>query len=348
MYSGQMSLTTRRLGESDLAITTLGLGTSAMGGPAWADGWGDQDDALSEATILRAVECGINWIDTAPIYGLGHAETVVGRAVKRLSPSERPLVFTKCGLHWDESRPTQAPQRVLRPETVRGELEDSLRRLQLDVIDLYQIHQPPTADDGTLEATWEEMTKFVEEGKVRAIGVCNFSVPLLETCAKSSTPVSLQPPFSLLHREVAAAQLPWCDAHGTGVIVYRALQSGLLTSNFTADRVAALPADDWRVRGADFQQPRLDAHLGVRDALKPIALRHESTVEAVAIAWALAWPGVTGAMVGARAPQQIDPWLSAAGLELDMGDLDEVATALRALTADRGPVDPRLNESHPN
>jgi aryl-alcohol dehydrogenase-like predicted oxidoreductase len=338
-----MNLPTRRLGESGLELSVLGLGTAAMGGSQWADGWGDQDDAMSEATILRAAAQGINWIDTAPLYGLGHAESVIGQAIKKLPATERPMVFTKCGLQWDSSRPKQAPQRVLRPDTVRNELEASLQRLQVDVIDLYQIHQPPIIEDGSLEATWDELMKFVQEGKVRAAGVCNFSVPLLETCAKRSTPMSLQPPFSLLHRELASGQLPWCGAHGTGVIVYRALQSGLLTSQFKSDRISDLPPDDWRVRSPDFQEPRLSQHLGVRDALRPIALRHDSTVESVAISWVLRWSGVTGAIVGARAPEQIDTWLSAASLQLESQDLDEIASALQVLTPDRGPVDPRYD-----
>jgi aryl-alcohol dehydrogenase-like predicted oxidoreductase len=335
-----VNLPKQRLGHTDLDITRLGLGTSAMGGPNWADGWGPQDDTESEATILRAVELGINWIDTAPVYGLGHAESLVGRVLKRLPPSDRPMIFTKCGLLWDDSRPEAGARRTLRPETLRRELEQSLGRLQVDALDLYQIHQPPSVDSSPLEDCWLEMTRLVEEGLVRAIGVSNFSTELLIACARARVPDTLQPLFSLLHREVARSELDWCAAHGTGVIVYRPLQSGLLTSRFHADSVVNLPAGDWRREDADFQEPWLGRHLSVRDALRSIAARHRVTVEAVAIAWTLSWKGVTGAIVGARSSSQVDTWLDAGTLELDRGDFDELALALRLHTLERGPVHP--------
>jgi aryl-alcohol dehydrogenase-like predicted oxidoreductase len=335
-----LSLPARRLGSSELVLTTLGLGTAAMGGPDWSDGWGAQDDATSESTILRAVECGIGWIDTAPVYGLGHSEDLVGRALEKLPRSERPMVFTKCGLLWDPSQPRQPSLRVLRPDTIRREVEGSLRRLRVEVIDLYQIHQPPAVESGVLEESWGEMTRLLEAGLVRAIGVSNFSVDLLGRCASIRPPDSLQSPLSMLNRGIAEAELPWCSSHGAGVIVYRPLHGGLLASGLTEGGVAALPADDWRVRHSDFKQPSLARHLAVRDALSPIAADHGTTVESVAIAWTLAWSGVTGAIVGARSPVQIGGWLAAAGLELRAADLDAVAEAIRLYAPARGPAHP--------
>lgn len=339
-----MSLPKQRLGRSGLVISRLGLGTAAMGGPNWADGWGSQDDAASEATILRAVELGINWIDTAPVYGLGHAESLVGRVLKRLPQADRPLVFTKCGLLWDESRPKAGAQRTMRPDTLRREVHDSLRRLQVDVLDLYQIHHAPAVNSAPLEECWSEMTKLVDEGLVRAIGVSNFSSQLLDSCATVRTPDSLQSLFSLLHREVAWSELAWCRSHDTGVIVYRPLQSGLLTSRFQAATVDSLPTDDWRRTHADFQQPWLGRHLSVRDVLRSIAAKHRVTLEAVAIAWTLSWQGVGGTIVGARSPAQVDGWLSAGSLLLDSEDFDELALAVQAHASERGPLHP-LTES---
>lgn len=329
-----------RLGNSDLMISRVGLGTAAMGGPEWSDSWGAQDDRESAGAIARAVEGGINWLDTAPVYGHGHSEAVIGNALRSLPPADRPMVFTKCGMQWDPSQPQQPHVRTLRPETMRLELEDSLRRLQLDEIDLYQIHQPPAVDSASLEDCWGEMIKLQEEGLVRAIGVCNFTVALLEQCAQVRAPDSLQPPFSMLHSEMAAEELPWCRTHGTGVIVYRPLQSGLLTTTFTEATISNLPGDDWRLRHADFQQPALGRHLAVRDGLGSVALRHQATVEEVAIAWALAWPGVTGAIVGARSAAQVDKWLGAGDLILANEDLDELVEALDALPTERGPAHP--------
>jgi aryl-alcohol dehydrogenase-like predicted oxidoreductase len=335
-----LSLPIRRLGNSELLLTTLGLGTAAMGGPDWPDGWGAQDDTTSESTILRAVECGIGWIDTAPVYGLGHSEDLVGRVLKKLPRSDRPMVFTKCGLLWDPSRPHQPSMRVLRPDTIRREVEGSLRRLRVDVIDLYQIHQPPEVESALLEESWGEMTRLLQEGVVRAIGVSNFSVGLLDRCASIRPPDSLQSPLSMLDRGIAEETLPWCSSHGAGVIVYRPLHGGLLATGLTEGRVAALPADDWRVRHSDFNHPSLARHLAVRDALSPIAAHQGTTVESMAIAWTLAWSGVTGAIVGARSPIQIGGWLDAARLELAAADFDAAAEAIRQQTPARGPTHP--------
>jgi aryl-alcohol dehydrogenase-like predicted oxidoreductase len=333
------TLPTRPLGTSGLEITTVGFGAWAIGGGGWAFGWGPQDDAASLAAMRHALELGINWIDTAAVYGLGHSEEVVGRLLRDLTPAERPLVFTKCGLVWDDRNPMAEAKRVLRPESIRREAEASLRRLGVERIDLYQFHWPD--DTGTpIEDSWGEMIRLVEAGKVRAAGVSNFDVGLLERCEALRHVDSLQPPFSLIRRDAAAAEIPWCTEHGTGVIVYSPMQSGILTDGFTAERVARLAQDDWRRRAAQFQQPNLRRNLALRDALKPIARRHGTTVSAVAVAWTIAWPGVTGAIVGARSPEQIDGWIGAAGLELTPGDLDEIAAAIARTGAGSGPTRP--------
>jgi aryl-alcohol dehydrogenase-like predicted oxidoreductase len=334
-----MTLPTRSLGTSGLDITTVGFGAWAIGGGGWAFGWGPQDDADSLAAMHRALELGINWIDTAAVYGLGHSEEVVGRLLRELPAGERPLVFTKCGLVWDERNRMAEARRVLRPDSIRKECEASLRRLRIEQIDLYQFHWPD--ETGTpVEDSWQAMVRLVEAGKVRAVGVSNFAVTLLERCEAIRHVHSLQPPFSLIRREAAEREIPWCAEHGTGVIVYSPMQSGLLTDTFTDARVAALAADDWRRRGPQFQQPALGRNLALRDALKPIARRHGVTVSAAAVAWTLAWPGVTGAIVGARTPSQVDGWIGAATLELSAADLDEIAAAISRTGAGTGPVRP--------
>jgi aryl-alcohol dehydrogenase-like predicted oxidoreductase len=320
-------------------ISTVGLGAWAIGGGGWAYGWGPQDDAASLATMRRALESGINWIDTAAIYGLGHSEEVVGRFLRELPPGERPLVFTKCGLAWDEQDRTAEPRRTLEPASIRAECEASLRRLGVERIDLYQFHWPD--ETGTaVEDSWAEMLRLVAHGKVRAAGVCNFDLGLLGRCEALRHVESLQPGFSMIRRGVAAQEIPWCARHETGVICYSPMQSGLLTEGFGAKRIAALAPDDWRRRSPDFRPPALERNLALRDALRPIALRYETTVAAVAVAWTLAWPGVSGAIVGARAPEQVDGWLRAASLELTVGDLDEIAAAISASGAGSGPVRP--------
>ncbi|HMH83058.1 MAG TPA: aldo/keto reductase [Gemmatimonadales bacterium] len=334
-----MTLPTRPLGSSGLHITTVGFGAWAIGGGGWAFGWGPQDDADSLAAMRRALERGINWIDTAAVYGLGHSEEVVGRLLRELPAHERPLVFTKCGLVWDERNRMAEARRVLRPDSLRKECEASLRRLGVERIDLYQFHWPD--ETGTpVEDSWQAMVRLVEEGKVRAAGVSNFDVALLERCEAIRHVDSLQPPFSLIRREAAEREIPWCAEHETGVIVYSPMQSGLLTDSFTAARVAALALDDWRRRGPEFQEPNLSRNLALRDALKPIARRHGTTVSAVAVAWTLAWPGVTGAIVGARTPAQVDGWVGAATLELTGADLDEIAGTITRTGAGTGPTRP--------
>ena len=333
------TLPTRPLGSSGLEITTLGFGAWAIGGGGWAFGWGPQDDAESLAAMRHAVRLGVNWIDTAAVYGLGHSEELVGRLLRELPPADRPFVFTKCGLVWDERDPMAEARRVLTPESIRRECEASLRRLGVERIDLYQFHWPD-ATGTPVEDSWETMGRLVEEGKVRAAGVSNFDVALLSRCEAVRHLDSLQPSFSLIRREVAAAEIPWCAEHGTGVIVYSPMQSGLLTDSFTAARIASLPADDWRRRAREFQHPNLERNLALRDALKPIAEQHGATVAAVAVAWTLAWPGVTGAIVGARSAAQVDGWIRAATLELTPADLDEIATAITRTGAGAGPRRP--------
>lgn len=334
-----MTLPTRPLGKSGLQITTVGFGAWAIGGGGWAFGWGPQDDAESLSAMHHAVDCGVNWIDTAAVYGLGHSEEVVGRLLRELPANSRPLVFTKCGLVWDANKPMAAARRVLRPESVRAECEASLRRLGIERIDLYQFHW--SDETGTaVEDSWAEMLRLVEQGKVRVGGVSNFDVALLERCERVGHVGSLQPPFSLIARGTAIHELPWCHAHGTGVICYSPMQAGLLTDRFTAERVTSLAADDWRRRSNEFHPPRITRNLALRDALRPVAARHGTTVAAVAVAWTLAWPGLTAAIVGARSAAQVDGWLPAATLQLTAADLDEIAAAITGTGAGGGPTRP--------
>jgi aryl-alcohol dehydrogenase-like predicted oxidoreductase len=334
-----MALPRRPLGRSGFEITTVGFGAWAAGGGDWAFGWGPQDDRASVEAIVHAVSLGVNWIDTASVYGLGHSEEVVGRAVRELPASERPLVFTKCGMHWDEANPMARPRRISDPASIPKECEASLRRLGLPTIDLMQFHWP---DQGgfAVEDSWAALVRLQEQGKVRAVGVCNYDVARLEKAEAVRHVDSLQPPFSLIKREVGAAEIPWCHAHGTGVIGYSPMQSGLLTDRFSEERVSALDAKDWRRQNPEYQPPRLHANLALRDALKPIAARHGVSVGAVAVAWTLAWPGVTGAIVGARSPEQVDGWIGGAGLGLDAGELDQIAQAIRKTGAGVGPERP--------
>jgi aryl-alcohol dehydrogenase-like predicted oxidoreductase len=334
-----MSLPKRSLGLSGVPITATGFGAWALGGGGWAYGWGPQDDDESILTIRHALECGVNWIDSAAVYGLGHSEEVVGRLLRGLPASDRPMVFTKCGLVWDENNRKAEPRRVLKPESIRKECDASLRRLGVERIDLYQFHWPD--ETGTpVEDSWGEMARLVEQGKIRWAGVSNFDVSLLERCEAIMHVDSLQPPFSLIHRDAAAREIPWCAEHGTGVICYSPMQSGLLTDSFTADRVANLAQDDWRRRSPEFQEPNLSRNLALRDSLRPIAQRHNTTVSAVAVAWVNAWPGVTAAIVGARSPRQVDGWIPAASLELTAADLEKIANAIERTGAGTGPTIP--------
>jgi aryl-alcohol dehydrogenase-like predicted oxidoreductase len=329
--------TTTRLGTTDLEITRVGLGCWAIGGGGWQGGWGPQDDEASIDTIRRAVGLGLNWLDTAAAYGLGHAETVVGRALRDLPEEDRPLVFTKCGLVWEPGATTVS--NVLAPESVRRECEDSLRRLGVEAIDLFQIHWPAT--DGTpIEDSWATMAALVDEGKVRFIGVSNFDIDLLEACERVRHVDTFQPELNMLVREAAGTTLPWCEAHGTGVIVYSPMRSGLLTGRYTRERAEALPDDDWRSAHPDFQEPGLSTNLAVVDRLAAIAGELGCSLPELAVAWALAWPAVGGAIVGARRPDQLDDWVGAGAVELDDARLDEIAALLDETGAGSGPTRP--------
>ena len=331
-----MHLTTRELGTSGLQLTTVGFGAWAIGGGGWAYGWGPQDDAESIASIRHAVDRGINWIDTAAVYGLGHSEDVVALALDGMSAADRPYVFTKCGLVWDERNRSAAPVQDLHPASIRRECEASLRRLRVERIDLYQFHWPDQTG-APVEDSWSEMLRLVDEGKVRAAGVSNFTVDLLERCEAVRHVDSLQPPFSLIRRAAGATELPWCRRHGTGAIVYSPMQSGLLTDGFSVEKMRTLAADDWRRHAPEFQSPRLQKNLALRDALAPVAAQHGVSIAAVAVAWTLAWPGVTGAIVGARTPNQVDGWLAAGALALHQDDLDAIGGAIAHSGAGAGP-----------
>jgi aryl-alcohol dehydrogenase-like predicted oxidoreductase len=330
-----MALPTKPFGTTGMEITRVGFGAWAIGGGDWTFAWGPQEDAQSVAAIRYAVEQGVNWIDTAAVYGLGHSEEVVGQALKDIPDGDRPYVFTKCGLIWDPSDRSVRPQRS--GAEIRREVEDSLRRLGIERIDLYQMHWP--AEDGTpLEEYWQTLLDLKAEGKIRAAGLSNHDVSRLETADKLGHVDSLQPPFSAIRRS-AAAQIGWSAEHDTGVIVYSPMQAGLLTGAFSRERVDGLPDDDWRKRHPDFTT-NLDANLALADALVPIARRHDVQPAAVAVAWVLAWNGVTGAIVGARRPDQIDGWLAAADLTLTEEDLKEVAAAIEKTGAGDGPASP--------
>jgi aryl-alcohol dehydrogenase-like predicted oxidoreductase len=327
------------LGGTGMAITRTGFGAWAIGGADWAFSWGEQDDEQSVRAIRHAVESGINWIDTAAVYGLGHSEEVVGRALAGLPEADRPYVFTKGGLRWDESDRNRQPRRVGDPASLRREVEASLRRLRTDRIDLYQMHWP--AQDGTpLAGYWQVFADLRAEGKIRAAGLSNHDPAQLAEAERIAHVDSVQPPFSLIHRDAAAGVIPWCAAHGTGVIVYSPMASGLLTGTFTAERAARLAAGDWRSRDPDFTGGALARNLALAGGLRPVAERHGVTVGAVAIAWTLSFPGVTGAIAGARGPGQVDGWLPAAQLTLDDKDLAEIAAAVAASQAGHGPAGP--------
>jgi aryl-alcohol dehydrogenase-like predicted oxidoreductase len=312
---------TRTLGNSDLEITNVGYGAWAIGGSGWQFAWGAQDDSDSISAIHRALELGVNWIDTAAVYGLGHSEEVVARALKSWS-GPRPYLFTKCGLRWDAHGQVQ---KVLSAKSIRNEVEDSLRRLAVDEIDLYQIHWPPDPDSPLLEEGWSTLADLKNQGKVRWIGVSNFNVQQLERAQKIAPVTSLQPRYSLIHREVEPEVLPYCQAHGIGVIVYSPMGSGLLTGAMTRERIANLSNDDWRKGHADFNEPNLSRNLALVDRLQQIAKRHGRSPGEVAIAWTLQNPAVTGAIVGARNAKQAEGVMRAGDLRLSGEEVLEIA-----------------------
>jgi aryl-alcohol dehydrogenase-like predicted oxidoreductase len=310
----------RRLGNSDLHITRVGYGAWAIGGSGWQFAWGSQDDNESIAAIHRALELGVNWIDTAAVYGLGHSEEVVGRALKEWRGS-RPYVFTKCGLRGDANGEVR---KVLSAASIRGEVEDSLRRLTVDVIDLYQIHWPPDKDSPELEEGWSTLADLKREGKVRWIGVSNFNVQQLLRAQVIAPVTSLQPRYSLVHREIEEEILPYCLSEGIGVIVYSPMASGLLTGAMTRERAARLPKDDWRRGHPDFTEPNLSHNLALVERMREIAKGRKRSVGEVAIAWTLRHPAVTGAIVGARNTQQAEGVMRADELRLTEGEINEI------------------------
>lgn len=307
---------TKKLGNSDLLITPVGFGAWAIGGAGWEFGWGNQDDNASVDAIHRALELGVNWIDTAAVYGMGHSEEMVAFALKTWT-GPRPYVFTKCGLRWDEQGYIH---RDLTAGSIRRECEDSLRRLNVDVIDLYQIHWP-TND---LEEGWSAMVQLQKEGKVRWIGVSNFNVDELSRARKIAPVTSLQPPYSLVRREVEQEILPYCRSNGLGVIVYSPMASGLLTGAMTRERASQLPGSDWRSRDVEFQEPRLSKNLALVERLRQVGHRQGRPPGQVAIAWTLRNRSVTGAIVGARNARQVEGNAGAATLYLTDDEVAEI------------------------
>jgi aryl-alcohol dehydrogenase-like predicted oxidoreductase len=315
-YITKPDMKTKRLGNSDLSITPVGFGAWAIGGSGWEFGWGEQDDKASVAAIHRALELGVNWIDTAAVYGMGHSEEIVAVAL-RTWPGPRPYVFTKCGLRWDERGYIH---RSLTADSIRRECEDSLRRLNVDVIDLYQIHWP-TED---LEEGWTAMAQLQKEGKVRWIGVSNFNVEEMRR-AKAIAPItSLQPPYSLVRREVEEGTLPYCRSEGLGVIVYSPMASGLLTGTMTRERAASLPDTDWRSRDLEFQEPRLSKNLALVERLRQVGQKYDRPPGQVAVAWVLRNAAVTAAIVGARSAQQVEGNVGAAELNLTDEEIADI------------------------
>ena len=306
----------KQLGNSDLFITPVGFGAWAIGGDGWEFGWGEQDDKASVNAIHRALELGVNWIDTAAVYGMGHSEQVVSYALRTWS-GPRPYVFTKCGLRWDEQGYVH---RSLYANSIRSECEDSLRRLKVDAIDLYQIHWP-TED---LEEGLGTMARLQKEGKVRWIGVSNFDVGEMRRAQMIAPITSLQPPYSLVRREVEREVLPYCRSNGLGVIVYSPMASGLLTGAMTRQRAATLPTSDWRSRDVEFREPALSKNLALVERLREVGERYGRPPGQVAIAWALQNPAVTGAIVGARSAKQVEGTVGAADLRLTDEDVAEI------------------------
>ena len=310
-----------QLGSSDMWLTPIGFGAWAIGGGDWAMSWGPQDDNASIAAIHKAIDLGVNWIDTAAIYGLGHSEEIVGKAVKE--SHVKPFIFTKCGMVWNKKR--EIKRTLLE---IRRECEDSLRRLHIEVIDLYQIHWP--VEDQDLEMGWTTMADLKREGKVRHIGVSNFSPSQMERCLEIAPIVSLQPPYSMINRSVEAEILPFCQDHSIGVINYAPMHSGLLTGAMTRERVDNLPPDDFRRKARNYQEPYLSRNLAIADFLKQIGARHGVTAGVIAIAWTLANPAITAAIVGGRSPEQVAGVWPAAKFRLSKDEMQEIQAFLEA------------------
>lgn len=321
-------MTKKRLGSSGFEISPIGLGTWAIGGEG-AFGWGPQEDANSIAAIHRAIDSGVNWLDTAPIYGFGRSEEVVGRALAELGSSRRPLIFTKCTLVWDDDGNVH---HNTSEASIRREVEGSLRRLRVDVIDLYQIHWPAWprgGDDTGIEEAWTTLSDLKQEGKVRAIGVSNFDVGQLERVAAIASIASLQPPYSALMRQIEDRILPYCLSHDIGVIAYSPMHNGMLSGKMSRGRIAAMPDSDWRKQvNPAFREPHLTKSLAFVEVLRGIAGRHDRRVAEVAVAWVLRHPAVTGAIVGARGAGQVDGFIGAMDFRLDDADVAKIESAL--------------------
>ena len=308
---------TRQLGTSDLHITPIGFGAWAIGGGEWIGGWGSQDDRDSIGAIRRALDLGINWIDTAPAYGLGRSERVVAEALR--GRSQRPYIFTKCAIRWREDR---SVYNDLRAASVREEVENSLRRLEVDTIDLYQVHWPDP--EPQIEEAWTTLAELQREGKLRYVGVSNFNVAQMQRAQAIAPVTSLQPPYSLIKPAVEDEILPFVQAQNIGVIVYSPMMSGLLSGKMTRERIAAMPEDDWRRRDAEFNEPKLSHNLALVETLRIIGARHGRSAGEVAIAWTLRHPAVTGAIVGARRPEQVDGIIGAGEFRLAPTEIAEI------------------------
>ena len=319
----------RKLGNSDIKITPVGFGAWALGGGGWEFAWGHQDDADSITAIHRALELGVNWIDTAAVYGLGHSEEVVARALKEWR-GPRPYVFTKCVLVWNEKGKIW---KEFSAASIRRECEDSLRRLQADTIDLYQMHWPPDEGKPGLEEAWQTLAALKAEGKARWIGVSNFNAAQIKRAEQIAPVTSLQPPYSIIRRQIEAETLPYCEKQGIGVINYAPMASGLLTGAMTRERAAALPPDDFRSRNPEFREPRLSKNIELVERLRHVGARHGRTPGEVAIAWTLRNPAITAAIVGARNAKQAEGVMRAGELKLTTEEIIEIEGAAALATA---------------
>ena len=312
------------LGNSDLEITSVGFGAWAIGGAGWDFGWGHQEDDQSVDAIIRALELGVNWIDTAAVYGLGHSEEIVAKALSKWK-GPKPYVFTKCAQVWDKEKNIILSHD---PDSIRRECESSLKRLNVDRIDLYQIHWPPRNNDDKIEPAWEMMAKLKDEGKVKWIGVSNFNVDQLKRAINIAPVTSLQPPYNLINRKVEPEILPFCKQNNIGVIVYSPMSSGLLTGTFSKERAANLSDDDWRSRSANFLEPKLSQNLILAEKLKSVGKKINRNAGEIAIAWTLSNPAVTAAIVGARNPDQVNGVMNAGNINLSKADILELESII--------------------
>jgi aryl-alcohol dehydrogenase-like predicted oxidoreductase len=320
---------TRKLGNSDMNITTVGFGSWAAGGSGWDFAWGTQEDADSIAAIHRALDLGVNWIDTAAVYGIGHSEEVVAQALQEWRGT-RPYIFTKCAMRWDaQGKVTKVHKR----DSILKECEDSLRRLKVDVIDLYQVHWPPEDNGSEVEESWQAMADLQRQGKVRWTGVSNYNVEQMKRIAKIAPVTSDQPPYSMLRRKIESDVIPHCKENGIGVIVYSPMLSGMLTGGMTKERAENLPADDWRKGKPEFREPRLSKNIALVEQLRAIGKRYDRTPGEVAIAWVLLNPAVTGAIVGSRNAKQAQQMMCAGEFQLKPEEVTEIETAVATAQA---------------